>query len=127
MLPKKPRKARALTRSERLIVDIMKKIIASKPIKRLKRLLTSGNLWLYILSLAKQKEIYAYELDSEIEKEFFFRPNKIMVYVVLYKIENEGLIESKYKKRRKYYRITKKGRETLDLAREYFTILSGKL
>lgn len=105
----------------------MKQILASKPIKRLKRLLTSGNLWLYILSLAKQKEIYAYELDSEIEKEFFFRPNKIMIYVVLYKIENEGLIESKYKKRRKYYKITKKGRETLDLAREYFTILSGKL
>lgn len=105
----------------------MKKIIASKPIKRLKRLLTSGNLWLYILSLAKQREIYAYELDKEIEKEFFFKPNKIMVYVVLYKIENEGLIESTYKERRKYYKITKKGRETLDLAREYFTILSGKL
>ncbi|MBU0532511.1 PadR family transcriptional regulator [Candidatus Micrarchaeota archaeon] len=101
--------------------------LSSKPIKRLKKLLTSGNLWLYILSLARQKEIYAYELDKEIEKEFFFKPNKIMVYVVLYKIEKEGLITSEYHERRKYYKITQKGLETLDLAREYFTILSNKL
>lgn len=106
----------------------MKQILSSKPIKRLKKLLTSGNLWLYILSLIKQKgKIYAYELDKEIEKEFFFKPNKVMIYIVLYKIENEGLIESEYKERRKYYKLTKKGTETLELAKEYFQILSNKL
>jgi DNA-binding PadR family transcriptional regulator len=106
----------------------MKHILGAKPIKRLKKLLTSGNLWLYILSLAKRKgRIYAYELDDEIEKEFFFKPNKVMVYVVLYKIEAEGLIESEFQERRKYYRITKKGEKTLKLAREYFNILSDKL
>ncbi len=106
----------------------MKEILASKPIKRLKRLLTSGNLWLYLLSLIRiNKKLYAYELDKQIEKEFFFRPNKIMVYVVLYKLENEGLISSEFKERRKYYTITKKGIETLELAREYFKILSDKL
>lgn len=106
----------------------MKEILASKPIKRLKRLLTSGNLWLYLLSLIRiNKKLYAYELDKQIEKEFFFRPNKIMIYVVLYKLENEGLISSEFQKRRKYYTITKKGIETLELAREYFKILSDKL
>ena len=106
----------------------MKEILASKPIKRLKRLLTSGNLWLYILSLVRiNKKVYAYELDKQIEKEFFFKPSKIMVYVVLYKLENEGLISSKFHERRKYYTITKKGIETLELAREYFKILSDKL
>ncbi|MBD3210002.1 PadR family transcriptional regulator [Candidatus Micrarchaeota archaeon] len=106
----------------------MKKLLASKPIKRLKKLLTSGNLWLYILSLAREKgSVYAYELDKEIEKEFFFRPNKVMVYVVLYKIEKEGLIRSEFRERRKYYTITDKGLETLELAREYFNILARKL
>ena len=106
----------------------MKEILASKPIKRLKRLLKSGNLWLYLLSLIRlNKKLYAYELDKQIEKEFFFRPSKIMVYVVLYKLEDEGLINSKFKDRRKYYTITKKGMETLELAREYFKILADKL
>jgi DNA-binding PadR family transcriptional regulator len=98
------------------------------PIKRLKHLLTSGNLWLYILSLIRSRgEIYAYSLDEQIEKEFLFRPNKIMVYVVLYKLEAEGLITSEFRERRKYYSITKKGVQALDSAREYFRVLAGKL
>jgi len=74
-----------------------------------------------------EKKLYAYELDKQIEKEFFFKPNKIMIYVVLYKLENEGLINSKFQERRKYYTLANKGIETLELARDYFKILSEKL
>ncbi len=101
--------------------------MSSKPIKRLNRLLTSGNLWLYILSLTEKSTVYAYELDSEIEAKFSFKPNKIMNYVVLYKLENEGLITSKFKERRKYYTITKDGKKALDSARDHFKFLSEKL
>jgi len=101
--------------------------MSSKPIKRLNRLLTSGNLWLYILSLTEKSSIYAYELDSEIESKFSFKPNKIMNYVVLYKLENEGLINSKFKERRKYYTITKDGKKALASARKHFKFLSEKL
>lgn len=101
---------------------------ASTPIKRLKRLLTSGNLWLYILSLISSKgKLYAYGLDSQIEKEFLFKPDKIMVYVVLYRLEKEGLITSEFQERRKYYALTSKGTEALTVAREYFRILADKL
>jgi DNA-binding PadR family transcriptional regulator len=101
---------------------------AFSPIKRLRNLLTSGNLWLYILSLIrKEGELYAYSLDKRIDEEFLFRPNKIMVYVVLYKLEAEGLISSEFRARRKYYRLTKNGERALDSAREYFGILAGKL
>jgi DNA-binding PadR family transcriptional regulator len=103
---------------------------ATKPIARLKRLLTYGNIWLYILSLLKDKgEVYAYVLDGEIEKEFLFRPNKIMLYIVLYKLEDEGLIKAKQKTgdRRKYYAITTKGQEALKLAKEYLNNLSMRL
>ncbi len=97
------------------------------PIKRLQKLLTSGSLWLYILSTVESNKVYAYELDSKIEKEFNFKPNKIMNYVVLYKLENEGLITSKFEERRKYYAITTKGKETLSHARSYFKMLASKL
>jgi DNA-binding PadR family transcriptional regulator len=101
---------------------------APSPIKRLRNLLTSGNLWLYILSLIqKEKELYAYELDKRIEGGFGFRPNRIMVYVVLYKLEAEGLISSKFRERRKYYRLTKKGAQALRSARGYFRMLTAKL
>lgn len=106
----------------------MKDLLATKPIKRLKHLLTYGNLWLYVLSLTRsRKKVYAYALDDDMEKEFFFRPDKITIYVVLYKLENEGLISSKFHERRKYYTITRKGEQTLDLAGEYFNMLAGKL
>jgi PadR family transcriptional regulator, regulatory protein PadR len=106
----------------------MEKTSASAPIKRLRRLLTSENLWLYVLSLLRRKKkLYAYELDDAIEKGFGFRPNKIMIYIVLYKLEAEGLIRSEFQERRKYYALTAKGGETLELARGYFRTLSSKL
>jgi DNA-binding PadR family transcriptional regulator len=103
-------------------------VLKTKPIKRLKNLLTSGNLWLYILSLIKRDgKLYAYNLDSEIDKEFFFKPSKVMTYVVLYKLEDEKLIKSEFQERRKYYSLTKKGEETLKTAKEYFKVLGEKL
>ncbi|MDD5340201.1 MAG: PadR family transcriptional regulator [Candidatus ainarchaeum sp.] len=98
------------------------------PIKRLRRLLTSENLWLYVLSLLRRKKkLYAYELDDAIEKGFGFRPNKIMIYIVLYKLEGEGLIRSEFQERRKYYELTEKGAGALGQARGYFKTLSAKL
>jgi DNA-binding PadR family transcriptional regulator len=100
----------------------------STPIKRLKRLLTSGNLWLYVLSLIASKgKLYAYNLDGQIEKRFSFRPDKIMIYVVLYRLESEGLIKSEFKERRKYYTLEPKGKEALSSARAHFRMLAKRL
>jgi DNA-binding PadR family transcriptional regulator len=98
------------------------------PIKRLRRLLTSGNLWLYLLSLINSEgKLYAYNLDEQIEKKFLFKPDKIMIYVVLYRLESEGLISSKFNERRKYYTLEAKGKESLSAAREHFKMLAKRL
>jgi DNA-binding PadR family transcriptional regulator len=100
----------------------------TKPAKRLKQTLTVGNLWLYILSLIKsKKEVYAYSLVEEIEDEFKFKPGRVMIYLVLYKLEDEKIIESKFRERRKYYKMTIKGQETLKLAKKYLAGLAKKL
>lgn len=99
----------------------------TSPAKRLSHHLTAGNIWLYVLSLLKKKSVYAYALDDEIEKNFGFRPNRIMVYVVLYKLEAEGLITSQFDGRRKYYKITEKGMESLDWGKDYLKFLSKVL
>lgn len=97
------------------------------PMRRLEKHLTGGNLWLYILSLLKKGKRHAYALDEEISKEFSFKPNKIMVYVVLYKLEEEGLIDSEFEGRRKYYNITKKGIQTVNKGKKYLEELSKTL
>lgn len=99
-----------------------------KPLKRLKSLLTNGNIWLYVLSLIKRrKKMYAYNLHEEMEKEFGFKPNRVMIYVVLYKLEAEKIIRSEFEERRKYYYMTEKGARMLDDAKKYLATLSKRL
>ena len=99
----------------------------TRPIKRLRHLLTYGNLWIYILSLIKKNRKYAYALDEQIEKRFSFKPSKVMIYIVLYKLEAEGLIKSEFEERRKYYQLTKKGEQTLAFAKQYFRSLIKRI
>ncbi len=98
------------------------------PLRRLKKHLTNGNLWIYILSLIKRsKKSYAYALDNEIEKKFGFETNRVMIYLVLYRLESEKLIESKFENRRKYYKITKKGETVMENGKKYLKKLSNVL
>jgi len=100
----------------------------SKPMARLENSLTHGNIWLSVLSIIRRKRrAYAYVLDQEIEREFGFRPNRVMVYVVLYKLEGEGLIRSSFEGRRKYYTLTASGRDALGKGRDYLAALAKRL
>ena len=85
----------------------------TSPVRRLKNALTRQNLWLYVLSTLNRKRVYAYGLGAEMEKRFGWKHGLITTYVVLYKLEAEGLIASEYEERRKYYRITEKGKKAL--------------
>ncbi|MDD5022869.1 MAG: helix-turn-helix transcriptional regulator [Candidatus ainarchaeum sp.] len=99
------------------------KIEESAPIKRLKKNITSGNIWIYILSLLKKnKKVYAYALDKGIQEEFNFKTSLVMIYLVLYRLEGEGIIESKFEERRKYYTLTKKGEKVFENGKK---ILNG--
>jgi DNA-binding PadR family transcriptional regulator len=50
-----------------------------------------------------------------------------MIYIVIYKLEAEGLLETKMDGRRKIMKITKNGSETLKEAREYMKKLGERL
>ncbi len=100
----------------------------TKPFKRLKRHLTSENLWLPIMSIIrKDKEAYAYTLPDEMERRFGFKCSRVMVYIVLHMLEGQNLIISKEKGRRKYYQLTPIGEDTLDDAKNYLKMLSSSL
>jgi len=99
----------------------------SKPIARLSNSLTHGNIWLAALSLMKQKKVYAYALPEGIGKKFGYSPSKLMTYFVLYKLEDEKLISSKFEGRRKYYELTHAGERTLNEGKKKLADLSRKL
>lgn len=100
----------------------------TRPLARLKRHLTSENLWLYILSIIeKDGEAYAYTLPREMERRFGFKCSTVMVYLVLHMLEFHRMIKATEKGRRKYYRLTREGGETLSAARKYLSMLSSSL
>jgi PadR family transcriptional regulator, regulatory protein PadR len=86
---------------------------------KLRKSTTTDNVWMYILSVLQKESIHAYALHKEIEKKFKWAPELITSYVVLYRIEKEGLIKSEKKGRIKVYSITPKGTKTLKEAKKH--------
>jgi DNA-binding PadR family transcriptional regulator len=105
----------------------MNKIKLTKPVSRLAYSLTHGNIWLAALSLMHKRKVYAYALPEEISRAFGYSPSKLMTYFVLYKLEDEKLISSKFEGRRKYYELTPSGKRALIDGKKLLSTLSKKL
>lgn len=100
---------------------------------RLVRKLTVENLWLYVLSLLREGPLYGYEIVKKIEERFGFKPGRVTCYIVLYKLQSEGLITSAGSEtdsrgpQRKYYVLTRRGEKALEMAKDFLKKLSEKL
>ncbi len=105
----------------------------TKAMKRLITRTTKENLWLYVLTLLEERDYFAYELRGAVHKRYGVEMASVTAYVLLYKLQRDGLVELSVERRegrrptRKYYRITSLGRQTLDEAREYLLLLSKTL
>jgi DNA-binding PadR family transcriptional regulator len=97
------------------------------PMERLQKSNTKENLWIYILSLLKKREIYGWEIRSLMEKKFDFRPGLITPYRVLYRLEEDGFVKSKRKDRRRVYQITEKGKKELEKAKNFYYEIISKI
>jgi DNA-binding PadR family transcriptional regulator len=98
-----------------------------KPLERLRDSNTKRNLWIYILSLLQKREIYGWEMPKLINERFGFKPGKITPYRVLYRLEKEEFVKSEARDRRKFYRITAKGKKELEKAKEFYSGTLNKL
>jgi DNA-binding PadR family transcriptional regulator len=87
-----------------------------------------------VLAILARRESYGYELIQQI-KELSTQQiqwSEGMLYPFLHWMEKEGLIESEWRvvetgRRRKYYRISKKGGKELKVERERWYIIHGTL
>jgi len=97
------------------------------PLRRLKNKTTKEVLWLYILRLLRERELYAYEIKPLLKERFGISPALVTPYVVLYRLEQEGYVEARRASNKKYYRITPKGERLLEEGVAYLRGLVQKL
>jgi len=95
------------------------------PFERFKKSLTKDNLWVYILTLLENNELYPYEIKNKIEKEFNFKPGNVTAYIVLKKLEaGKYVMVSRTRKEqgpeRTYYKITERGKGELRKAIRFY-------
>ncbi len=106
---------------------------SSRAFKRLTKKISIDNLWIYILRLLQEKEMYGYELKESIKKRFGFEPATVTSYTILYKLEKDNLVISYVKDNpegrpdRKYYTITQEGKEAMTKAKKLFEEIFEKV
>jgi len=92
----------------------------TKALIRLKRKLTIENLWMYIIRvLTETGPLKAYEIKKKLEEKYNIKPAIITVYVVIYKMTREGLLETVNIGGDTLYKPTEKGLKALGEARRF--------
>lgn len=90
--------------------------------------LMKGSTVILILTLLDRKEMYGYEMTKEIERSssgvFTFKEGTL--YPILHTLEVEQLVESYWNeeggRKRKYYRITERGKGQLEEKKQEWTL-----
>lgn len=96
------------------------------PFERFKNLLTTGNIWIYILVLSKENPLPKNRVEGLIFEKFGFLPGKIITQVVLKKLENNDYIKSKKFQGEKSYIATEKGKKELQRMQNFYQNLIQK-
>jgi DNA-binding PadR family transcriptional regulator len=98
-----------------------------EPIQRFVNSIEEGNLWLYVLALAKEQEVQKKDIAGLIFEKFGFLPNNLMVRTVLFRLENDGYASREKFKGEKAYKTTEKGLKELEKAKSTCQDLVQKL
>lgn len=98
-----------------------------KPFKRFKKSNTENNLWIYILTLGKEREITNQEIRNLIFEKFGFLPGKLLTTRVLYRLKSQGYIKKEKFKGKQAFSTTKKGIKELEKMKIFSKELLKKL
>lgn len=95
--------------------------------------LLKGSTGTMILNLLAQKDCYGYQLMQELQRvsDGVFNLKEGTLYPILHGMESKQWVESYWDtvegRKRKYYRITKKGRSELQEKKEEWKLFRGAL
>lgn len=71
--------------------------------------ITKENLWIYVVNTLLQGPKTGYEIVKEIRDRYMINVTTVAVYVVLYKMERDGLLVSYDDNGKRRYRVTQDG------------------
>ncbi len=91
----------------------------SPEMKRLERKLGVELLWVFVLSIVKEKPVHAYALRKQVQEKFGFLPGNVSAYVVLYKLESRGFVKTVQDENKVVYSITPDGKKLLQSAKRH--------
>lgn len=93
-----------------------------------------GSTTLLILAVLSEEPMYGYQISQELVRRSggYFDMKEGLLYPLLHRIKRDGLVRSKWQtasgaRRRKYYTITKAGREVLQEQAQEWEMFMSKL
>ncbi|NVK52186.1 MAG: PadR family transcriptional regulator [Flavobacteriaceae bacterium] len=94
-------------------------------IEKWKSQVKKGTLSFIVLNAISKKELYGYELIETIKRTTAIEIAEGTLYPLMNRLKKEGLASSKWVEQesgipRKYYLLTKEGRENLELMKAYW-------
>ena len=107
----------------------------NKLIERYERQMKKGVLEILVLKLLDEKEKYGYQLISELKErsEELFSLKEGTLYPILYRLEEEGLVTTRWSQARgketakKYYQISDEGKTVLQDTIQLWKLFSDKV
>ena len=97
--------------------------MSQKALGRLMTKLTKENLWIYVVKLLMERPMYGYEIAKEIRERFNIDITNVGVYVVLYKMERDGLVETFMSDGSKMYRLKPETVRLWLMARDFISLI----
>ena len=98
-----------------------------EPFQRFKKTNTEGNLWIYVLSLAKEIEICDENVSRLIFEKFGFLPGELLIKRVLFLLRRGGYVKTEKYQGKKAYGTTEKGMAELENTKEFYQDLLQKV
>jgi len=98
-----------------------------QPFERFKKSNTENNLWIYILSLGREREIPNSEVRKFVFEKFGFLPGKLLVSSVLYRLKRQGYVQKEKYKGKPAFSTTKKGIAELEKMKKFSQELLEKI
>lgn len=97
------------------------------PFERFKKLTTEGNLWIYLLVLAKEEPVCEDEVRKLIFEKFGFLPANLLIKRVLFRLKRQGYAISQKYKGKKAFLTTEEGERELEKMKSFCQELLQKI